>query len=149
MQKEAKLAGMSNDQDAAKKLYAEAIEKAESVKSNAVTRQSAEEVLKVSYGELDKLTATTRFASMNKLAEMDKEPKAVFVISGEVYLVTKDEIYKTTLNGGKPQKIASLPKNNGEFQFGAVSSQYLYLYTSSQKVYSFNLTNEKIALLQV
>jgi type II secretory pathway pseudopilin PulG len=149
LQKEAKLAGMSNDQDAAKKLYAEAIEKAESVKSNAVTRQSAEEVLKVSYGELDKLTATTRFASMNKLAEMDKEPKAVFVISGEVYLVTKDEIYKTTLNGGKPQKIASLPKNNGEFQFGAVSSQYLYLYTSSQKVYSFNLTNEKIALLQV
>lgn len=149
LQKEAKLAGMSNDQEKARNLYTEAIQKAESVVSNTITRQPAEDILKISYEELDKLTATTRFSNLTQLAELDKEPKAVFVISGEVYLITKDEIYKTTLSGGKPQKVASLPKNNGEFQFGTASSQSLYLYTSSQKVYSFNLTNEKINLLSV
>lgn len=148
-QKEAKMAALSNDQEKAKKLYGEAIDRAQTIVANPVTKQNALTVIEKSYTELDKLTATTRFKDLTPIASFAENAKAVFTSSGRAYIASDNEIAKITLNGGKPEKVATLPKNNGEFQFGTMSNSNIYLYTSSQKVYEFGLDSEKVNLLKI
>lgn len=147
--KDGKQAALSNDEEKAKKLLAEAIDKALKIENYPIVSASAKDVLNSAYTELDKLTSTTRYGNLDPLLSIDESAKAVFVLNGQVFMVTKDKIYRSLLSGGKPEKVASTPKNNGDFQFGTIIDKNIFLYTSSQKVYEFQTDTQKIDLAKM
>lgn len=148
-EKEATMAALSNDQEKATELYAECFEKSQKIISNEIIKVSAQEVLGKCQRELDKLTDTTRFDNLKPIITAEKDTKAVFVVAGQVFFVTKDTIYKSTTSGGALNKAATLPRNNGDFLFGAVAGSNIYLYTSAQKVYEFMPETSKLELVKI
>jgi hypothetical protein len=99
--------------------------------------------------ELDKLSSVTRFAKLTPIVTAAQDVKLIFVVGGQIYYVNSGEIYKSPLTGPKAEKVATLPRNNGDFQFGTVSGLNIYLYTSSQKVYTFNTDQQKLELVKI
>ena len=148
-EKNAKIAILSNDQEKAKLLFTEAIEKAQKIIDFPIVGANAKEILARVYLELDKLTATTRFGSLSPILSTGDDIKSLFIIGGQAYLVTKSDIYRGLLSGGKPEKLISIPKNGGDFQCGFLMNKNIYLYTSSQKVYGFQAENQKIDLVKL
>lgn len=147
--KQGKNAILSNDQEKGKQLLATSIEKAQKILSNEVVKGNAQLVIESSLTELDKLTGTTRFSVLSPVIETKKDVKAVFIFGGQIYLLTKDEIYKGALVGGNLEKVATLARNNGDFLTGTTDSKNIYLYTSSQKVYLFNTLTDKLELAKL
>jgi len=147
--KQGKTAILSNNQEQGKQLLATSIDKAEQILSNEVVKGNAQLVIESSLTELDKLTGTTRFSSLSPIIESKKDAKAIFVLSGQVYLLTKDEIYKGNLVGDNLEKVGTLARNNGDFLTGTTDSKNIYLYTSSQKVYLFNTLTDKLELAKL
>lgn len=148
-QKAASQAALSGDQEKAKQLCASAIEKANPIADYPVVGDTAKQVLTDCNAQIDQSTATTRFNSLNPILTIDNPAKAVFVLSGQAYLVTTSDIFRGLISGGKPEKIASIPRGNGDFQFGVISDNIIYLYTTSQKVYELNTDTNKLDLAKV
>ena len=148
-QRDAKMAGLSNDQNKALELFGTCLDKSQKIVNTEVVKSSAQDVFEDCQGELDKLTATTRFDGINPIVTADKSTKMVFVIAGKLYFVSQDTIYESAVSGGAPSKVATLPRNNGDFQFGAVSGSNFYLYTSAQKVYEFTTESNKLELAKI
>lgn len=134
---------IGNNQDAKTK-YAEAIEKAQSIQTVPLVAKDAEAVITTSYQELDKLTSTTRFTNLEPIITIPDNGKGFYIASGEAFIVTETDIYKSTLLGGKPQKTASFPKNKGNYLSGASLGTSLYFYTSNQNIFEFNPSTEKL-----
>ena len=143
---QAKTAILSNEIEKAKGLLSEAIQKARQIENYPVVGQDAKAVLDSAYADLDKLTSTTRFSNLNPIIAINDNAVASFVINNQGYLVSNNDIFRGLISGGKPEKVASLPKNSGDFQFGAVIGKNIYLYTSSQKIFEFNTDSYKIDL---
>lgn len=146
LQKDAKTAALSNDNEKAKLLYAQAVEKFRSIQDLPLVGQNAKDDLSTAYIELDKLTATTRFSKLDPLFSIDNPIKNVFITNGQAYLVTQDTIYKALLSGGKPEKATGAPRNNGDIQFGTLMGKDIFLYTSAQKIYDFVTSTDAIDL---
>jgi len=147
-QNDAKNAELSNDQEKAKQLFQQAIDKAKSVQDFPIVSSDAKNIIISSYTELDKLTQTTRFSNLDPLFSLSNQIKSVIVYSGNAYLVTQNAIFKGLLSGGKPTQVASLPKNGGDCQFAILMGKDIFLYTSSQKVYDFQTDKESIDIAQ-
>jgi len=143
---QAKAAILSNDTEKAKQLLAEAISKAQQIENFPVVGQDAKNLLASAYADLDKLTSTTRFSSLNPLISIDDNVVASFVANNQGYLISKSDIYRGLISGGKPEKVASVPKNSGDFQFGVVMGKNIFLYTSSQKIFEYATDTGKIDL---
>jgi len=143
-----KNAALSNNAEKAKQLFVEAIDKAKSIQNFPIVSSDAKNVISGSYLELDKLTQTTRFSSLDPLFSINAPIKDVIVSSGQTYLISQNAIFKSLLSGGKPTQVASIPKNGGDFSFAILMGQDIFLYTSSQKIYDFQINNESIDLAQ-
>jgi len=146
---DAKSAALASDQDKARDLYAECVQKTQKISSIEVVKGSARELEASCLEELDKLTSTTRFKELSAIVTAEKDTKAIFVISGQVFFATKDALYQSSVSGVAPIKVATLPRNNGDFQFGTVVGTSIYLYTSAQKVYEFKLESKKLELVKI
>jgi len=146
---EGKKSVLSNDQAEAKTKFFACITEAKKITNFELVKSDAKLTLESCQSELDKLTSTTRFSRLDPLVTGTSSIKNVFVFGGSVYMVNQSEIYRSTVNGEKLQKTASVPRNNGDIQFGTVADDTIYLYTSSQKVYSYNMTNNELDLLDV
>ena len=146
--KEAKTAIVQNDLEKGKQLYAKAIEKALPMYlGNNILKNEAFNIINSSYQDLDKLTNTTRFMKLEPILSLEQNPRDIFVYGNKVYFVTQNEIYQGMIGSSSTvDKVASLPKANGDFQFGTISDNALYLYTSSQKVYKLDLENKNFDL---
>ena len=136
-QKEGKNLLSTGSNDKAKEQLLLAIEKAQSITKSPLVAKDAQTVIAASYQELDKLTQTTRLSQLEPVWTLAEPLKAIFIISGEVVAIGENDIYKGTLLGGKPQKVASIPKNKGHFIAGTSLGNSLYLYTSEQNLFEF------------
>jgi len=97
--------------------------------------------------ELDKLTSTTRFTNLNPIVSGAQDAKMSFVVGSQIFLINATEIYQSSLvNSQKPVKMAALPSGNGDFVFGTLAGSEIYLYTSAQKVYGYNVDTQKLEL---
>lgn len=144
-QKEAKGFLSSGNIDKAKAGYLASIENAEKIAKNPLVAKDAAAVIATSYQELDKLTSTTRFNESKPVITLSDKGKGVYIVSGEAIIATETDIYKSSLLGGKPQKIAGLPKNKGNFLDGAILNNLLYIYTTDQNLFELNPSSGKIA----
>lgn len=147
-QKDARAAILSGDQAKATTLYADCVQKSQNIISVEVVKAPAQETLTACAIELDKLTATTRFDKLTPITTGEKDTKTMFVVAGQVFLSTKDTIYKGTTNGGAMTKVATLPRNNGDFQFGIFDGANIDFYTSAKKVYQFKIDTGKLELVK-
>lgn len=141
---EAKQAALGNDNEKAKQLCASAIDGANKLTGFAIVGGAAQKVVDDCNLQIDSLSATTRFKSLDSILSLDSAAQGAFVLSGQAYLVSQGNIYRALISGGKPEKVASIPKGNGEFRFGAVNGKIIYLYTSSQKVFSFDSQTSQV-----
>lgn len=137
-QKEAKTAQLANDNEKAKLLYWKAIESSKTIMDFPVVGGNAKDIYSNSYVELDKLTNTTRFDSLNKLVTLDDTIKSLYVVSGQIFSLSGNTIFRNLASGGTPEKVTTIAKNSGDYQFGTISGSNIYLYTSAQKLYDFN-----------
>ena len=150
IQKDGKSELSSGNQEKAKEYFIKSIETAQGIVEISQVKNDAEIVISNSYKELDKLTSTTRFDQLEPIVTLNttNNSKEFFIISGEAIIFNDNEIYKANLLGGKPQKVATLPKNKGNFVSGTVMGKTLYLYTSNQFLYEFNASSEKLELVK-
>jgi len=137
------LISAGSDSEAKDKLSS-AIEKALTIKNSPFMAKNAEEVMANAYKNLDKLTATTRYSDLTSLASLQEQTKGLVVISGDVFLYTDESIYKGSLLGGSPSKVASIPKGKGNFITAARADKIIYLYTSNQYMFEFNTVTSKL-----
>lgn len=144
VQKEAKKALSDGKTEEAKEKFALSIDKARSITKNPIVNKDAQATIAGSWQELDKLTSTTRFNKLEQIVTIDEPAKAIFMLAGQAYIIGENDIYKASLLGGKPQKIASIPKNKGGFICGATLGNTLYLYTNGQNLFEFNSSSDKI-----
>lgn len=143
-QKDGKNSLSIGEPEKAKQKFLESIQKAQKIQTNPLVAKDAQGVITTSYQELDKLTATTRLNNLEPIVTIAETGKAAFIVSGQAYLLTESDIYKASILGGKPQKVASLPKNKGNFSFGTSLGNVLYLYTSNQNLFEFDPSLEKL-----
>lgn len=148
-QKDGKNALSIGDPEKAKQKFVEAIGKAETIKTNSIVSKDAQTVISTSYQELDKLTSTTRFNNLEPIISVSDNIKGFYITSGEAYLATETDIYKSSLLGGKPQKVATLPKNKGNFIAGTNFGTILYFYTSNQNLFEFDPSTDKLNQAQI
>ena len=147
-QKAAKTASLAGDNEAAKTKYDDCANKAQQVLTVDMVKSDATDALDTCQSELDTLTNTTRFGELTPIVSSSASIKATFITGNQAVLVGPNDIYTTSTAGGKPNRTATIPRNNGDFQFGA-ADQNLYFYTSNQKVYGYNLTNNTLGLANV
>lgn len=143
-QKDGKNSLSLGDTEKAKNQLVNAIAKAQLIKSSNLVAKDAEAVITTSYQELDKLTSTTRYNSLEPIVSLSDTAKGFFINSGEAFLITETDIYKSSLLGGKPQKVATLPKSKGNFLSGTNFGNIIYLYTSNQMLFEFSPTTNKL-----
>lgn len=148
-QKDAKNALSLGDNEKAKQKFMDAINKAEEIKTNSLVSKDAEAVISTSYQELDKLTSTTRYNNLEPAITMTDDIKGLYIASGQAYLTTDVDVYKASILGGKPQKVATLPKNKGNFITGTNFGTILYFYTSNQNVFEFDTSSDKLSQTQI
>jgi len=148
-QKEAKNFLIAGSSEKAKEKFLESIEKAQSSSGNALVAKDAEAVVATSFQELDKLTSTTRFSKLDPALTIAESGKGIFIVSGEAFIVTESDIYKANILSGKPQKVASIPKNKGNFVAGVNLGNLLYLYTSDQNLFEFDPSSGKVEPAQI
>ncbi|KKQ73888.1 MAG: hypothetical protein US94_C0021G0001, partial [Berkelbacteria bacterium GW2011_GWB1_38_5] len=148
-QKDGKNALSLGDSEKAKQNFINAISKAETIKTNSLVSKDSQAVIVISYQELDKLTSTTRFSALEPIITVSDNIKNLYISSGEAYLTTDTDIYKASLLGGKPQKVATLPKNKGNFVSGTNFGTILYFYTSNQNVFEFDPRTDKLTQTQI
>lgn len=148
-QKEAKNALTVGNTEQAKIKYSEAIDRAEKIKTSPLVSKDAEAVIATSYQELDKMTSTTRFNTLEAMITLPEVAKGLYITSGNAYLTTETDIYKSSLLGGKPEKVATLPKNKGNFILGTNLGTTLYFYTNSQNLFEFNPSTDKLTQAQI
>ena len=146
---DAKQASSNGDREKAKQLCASAIETAQKIANFTIVGDSAKKVVDDCYSQVDSLSATTRFKTLDPLISMKDQAQGVFILSSQAYFVSNNDIYRALISGGTPEKVSSIPKGNGEFRFGVISGKTIYLYTSSQKVYGLDTNNDKIELLKL
>lgn len=149
-QKEGKDLIFKGEKEEAKTKFMTSIEKAQNIAKNPLVAKDAEAVIVNSFQELDKLTSTVRFDKLEPIVKIaDAEIKGIFVVGGDVYFFSEQDIFKATLLGGKAQKIASVPKNKGNFSFGTLLGNTIYLYTSNQNLLEFNTSSAKITQAEI
>lgn len=148
-QKNANQAALGNDNEKAKQLCASAIEKVAKILDYPIVGDSAKKVRNDCNTQIDKLTATSRFDSLNPLITIEEPARSVFVTSGQTYIITNKDIFRGLISGGKPEKVASLSGSNGDFQFGTLYNKTIFLYTSAQKVFKFNTDTNKLDPSQI
>lgn len=146
---EGKKAVLSNDLENGKAKFAECLIDVQKIIDYELVKSDAKLAQESCQSESDKLTSTTRFSRLDPLITGNQSIKNVFVVGGVVYMLNQSEIYRSTISGEKLQKIASIPRNNGDIQFGTINESTIYLYTSSQKIYSYNMESNKLDLLSV
>ena len=149
LQKDGKNLLLGGDSEKAKEKFVLSIDKANSIKNNPFVAKDAQDVVFSSYAELDKLTSTTRFSELKSILSISDNPKGIFVVGGESYLITDESIYKATLLGGSPSKVASIPKGKGDLSFGTRRDKTIYLYTSDQNLYEFDTSTDKLEKVKI
>lgn len=149
LQKDGKNLLLSGDIEQAKAKFVLSIEKADSIKENSFVGNDAQNTMTSSYEELDKLTSATRFNELKAIISVSETPKSLFVIGGEAYLMADENIYKATLLGGSPTKVASIPKGQGNLSFGTRADKIIYFYTSDQNLYQFDTTTNKLGQVKI
>ena len=145
----AKQAALGQDKEKSKQLCASAIDTANKISTFAIVGEPAKKVIDECQNQIDIFSATTRFKTLDPLLAIEGKAQGAFVLSDRAYLISSGDIYSALISGGKPEKVATIPGGNGEFRFGAVSGKMIYLYTSSQKVYDFDTSNNQIGLINL
>lgn len=145
----AKRASLGEDKEKAKQLCASAISEADKIVAFAIVGEPAQKVIDDCQNQIDTFSATTRFKTLDPLLSIEETAQGVFVLSDRAYFISNGNIYRALISGGKPEEVATIPKGNGEFRFGAISGKMIYLYTSSQKVYGFDTSNDQIELTKL
>lgn len=148
-QKEGKNLLVQGSQEKAKEQFVASIDKARGIKSNSFVSKDAQAVLTQSFQELDKLTSTTRYSNLSPLVTVGQAAKGLFVVSGEAYLITESDIFKASLIGSTPSKIASFPKGKGNFLTGTRAGNLLYLYLSDQTLFELDSASEKLTQAKI
>jgi hypothetical protein len=126
--------------------YEKCIEQAKKVVNIVALKDESTKLLSSCELESDKLTNTTRYTDLKPILALQQDIKDVFVLSGQTYLTTSSEIYRQIAGSSQTEKIASLPKNEGDILFGASSSQSIFLYTSINKIYEYNVSNDDLVV---
>jgi hypothetical protein len=143
----------SSNNEKAKSDFKVCIQQSEKVMSVEILKQDASSSYNSCQSALDSLTNTTRFANLKPVASVTNALvggiKSVYIFDSQIYLVDSGAIYKTDINGSNPEKVASLPRNNGDIQFGTSDSQSIYLYTSTQQVYKYSIRDNSFVLAQI
>ena len=145
----AKQAALGQDKEKAKQLCASAINEAKKIVTYAIVGEPAQKVIDDCQNQIDTFSATTRFKTLDPLLSVSEKAQGAFVLSDRAYIVSGGDIYSALISGGKPEKVATIPGGNGEFRFGTVSGKIIYLYTSSQKVYGLDTSNNQIVLVKL
>lgn len=148
-QKDGKNSVATGNQDQAKTQFASCIEKAQSILDKTLVSKDAQNALESCYSDLDKLTATTRFNDLKAINTFPENTKALFVLSGQTFVVTESDIYAASLVGGAPSKVASIPKTKGNFVAGTQQDSIIYLYTSGQNLYQYDTSTKKLELAKI
>ena len=86
---------------------------------------------------------------MEPIVTLSDNAKGFFIASGETFIITETDVYKATLLGGKPQKIATLPKNNCSFAAGTNLNNVIYLYTSNQNLFALEPSSGKLSQTKI
>lgn len=146
--KDAKQAVLSGDQEKAKASFIDCVASAQKIKTIELVKSDAKTAYESCITELDKLTATTRFSILDPVVTGQPDIKNVVVSGGQAFFASSSEIFKATIAGGKIQKTATLPRNNGDIQFSAVGESHIYYYTSNQKVYDYSTDSDKLELIK-
>lgn len=149
LQKDGKNLLLSGDIEQAKAKFVLSIDKADSIKENSFVGNDALNTITSSYTELDKLTSATRFNELKPVITISETPKSFFVIGGETYLITDENIYKATFLGGSPAKVASIPKGQGNLSFGTRQDKIIYFYTSDQNLYQLDTNTDKLDQVKI
>lgn len=147
LQKNAQSAATSNKVSQAEEYYFQAISSAQKIENYSVVSADAKNIIKDSFLALDRLTATTRFSALTPVLSLasTQQIRGTFISNGYAYMLTKNEVYKGLISGGRIEKVAALPSNNGEILFGAQNgNNNLIIYTTRQTVFSLDLTQEKL-----
>lgn len=146
-QKQANAAILASDNEKAKINFNDCLVGTNKIASIDVLKSQTKDLNQICQTELDKFTATTRFANLNPIVSGIQDLKMSFVIGSQVFFVNATEIYQSSLTGlQKPVKVATLPASNGDFVFGTLAGSEIYLYTSAQKVYGYNVDSKKLEL---
>jgi len=148
-QKDGKSSESANNAEEAKNQYLLSITKAKTIINNPLVAKDAQNVIASSYQELDKLTSTTRFNDLSPQITNSNNVNNLFIIGGEAYLVDETDIYKASLLGGSPSKIASIPKGKGNISFGTLAGNIIYLYASDQTIYELDTTTDKLNQVKI
>ncbi len=138
-QKMAKAAELANNNEQAKAGFASCLAKVQQITNVELLKSDINDTLTICQGELDRLTNTTRFDNLSPILTSNQDIKQVLAIGAQIVAFNSSEIYTSTTSGGKLAKMATLPRGNGDFQFGVTNNSDIYLYTSAQKVYDYNL----------
>ena len=141
-QKDGKNYSSIGDSERAKISFNNCVLGAQKISSIEILKQDSQAAGQSCQTELDRLTNTTRYASLQPIMSGVTGVKNVFNIAGQNYLVTANEIYRVGAGTAKPEKVASLPRNNGDILYGVASSEIIFLYTSSQNVYEYSIVND-------
>ncbi|MBM2820401.1 MAG: hypothetical protein HW405_161 [Candidatus Berkelbacteria bacterium] len=134
----------TGNQEQAKEKFAFSIDKARTIVDNSFVANDAKNTIKNSQSELDKLTATTRYIDLKPSITIPDTGKGLYVVSGQAYIISDSDIYEGNIVSGTPSKIASIPKNKGNFITGTRSDISIYLYTNNQNVFTLDVSTKKI-----
>jgi len=148
-QKQGKNLMAGGNQDQAKEQLVICIEKSQSILNKTLVAKDAQSALESCSNELDKLTATTRFAKLEPLMTIPDNAKGLFVIAGQAFVVSDNDIYQGSLVGGAPSKVGTIPSTKGQFIAGARADSIIYLYTSNQNLYQFDTSSKKLELAKI
>lgn len=149
LQKEAKGLLAGGNPEKAKEKYTLSIEKAQSIREQPLVAKDAEAVIVTNLQELDKLTSTTRFSRLEPIVTIPETAKGIFFAQGQAIIITENDIYKTSILGGKPEKVSTFPKNKGSFISGAALGNLLYFYTNSQNLFEFDPSSDKLETVKI
>lgn len=149
-EKDGKNALLSGNSEKAKENFVIAITKAQDISGVSQVSKDAEDVLANSYQEMDKLISATRFRSLEPIVKLPtNDGKGLFIVSGQAYILTDNDIYRANILGGTPEKVTNIAKTKGSFTTGTILGNIIYLYTNNQNLFEFNTSASKLSAAKI
>lgn len=146
---DAKTATDASGKEKAKSSLSDCVSLTSQIATVAILKSDATNLNAQCQSSLDQLTSTSRFDQIAPVISASQDVKSAFVVGNQAFFMGPGDIYRSSLTGGTPAKVATLPKNNGDFQFGSVNASSIYLYTSAQKVFEYNADTNNLAVSKI
>ena len=148
-QKEGKSLASAGKEDKAKEQLSLSIDEASKIEDSLLVSKDAKEVIANSLLELDTLTDTTRFNELKPILNISSFAKQLYIIAGQAYLITDNDIFEASIIGGTPSKAAELPRGKGSFLAGTRQDKTIFLYTNNQNLYQFDPSSKSLEAINI